>query len=83
MPVHQLGQLAGYQQFTDWSNNTWQIRNLTQGKPQKGANLYTSTEYTANPQLSMQGFPTLHFTQLFQPNRKALLILQKLNPQLI
>ncbi len=25
MLVHQLGQLAGYKQFTDWSNNTWQM----------------------------------------------------------
>ncbi len=25
MPVHQLGHLADCKQFTDWSNNTWQM----------------------------------------------------------
>ncbi len=48
MPV-QLGQMAGYKQFTDWSNNTWQLGNPIQRKPQKGIKRYTTAEYTANP----------------------------------
>ncbi len=45
----QLGQSASYKWFTDWSNNTWQVGNPTQGKPQRDVNCYTTAEYTANP----------------------------------
>ncbi len=40
--MHELGQLAGYKQFTDWSNNTWQMGKPTHGNPQKCVNWYTT-----------------------------------------
>ncbi len=49
MPVHQLGQLAGYKRISDWSNNTWQMGNHTGGKPQKCViSCYTTAEYTSD-----------------------------------
>ncbi len=38
----QLGQLAGYKWFTDWSNNTWQMGNPTRRKIQRGVNCVTA-----------------------------------------
>ncbi len=40
--MHQIGQLAGYNRFTDWLNNTWQMGNPTQVKPQKGVTCVTA-----------------------------------------
>ncbi len=35
MSVYQSGQLVGYKQFTDWSNNTWHAGNPTHRKHPK------------------------------------------------
>ncbi len=47
--MHHLGQLVINKQFTDLSNNTWQIGNPAWGKPHKGVNYYTTAEYRADP----------------------------------
>ncbi len=50
MPVDQLGQLTGYQQFTDWSNNKWHMGNDNQAKIiKKCVSCYTTAEYTPDP----------------------------------
>ncbi len=45
MPVHQLGKLTYYKEFTDWLNNTYADGET----PQKGVSSYTTTEFTADP----------------------------------
>ncbi len=43
-------QMAGYKQFTDWSNTTWHMGNCTQETPQKSwPFLQKTAEYTADP----------------------------------
>ncbi len=56
MPVHQLGQLEGYKQFSDWSNDAWQMGIPAQRNSLKGVNCYTTTEYTADPVSRFAGY---------------------------
>ncbi len=50
MPMHQLGQLAGYKWISDWSNNMWQMGKSHPGQTPERCHLLKSCRvYTADP----------------------------------
>ncbi len=64
MPKHHLDQLVANMQFTEWSNNTWQMGKYYMGKPPKGVIFYTTADYTANPVTRIGGYKAHFMAQL-------------------